>query len=231
MAALQQLERENMSMRIYRTIRDALMEGQYVPRERLVINKIAAELGTSNTPVREAIFRLVSEQALDFKTATGIYVPVLTAESLREIQLIRTHLEGAAAERAAERITDAQLFRMRNLQEEFVAAVAIDPRQASLKNRHFHFGIIDIAQMPTLFSVVENMWVMMGPLLTVFHSTVPIRQLVDRTHRHYDVLEAFAKRDGTAARRAIQADIEWGKILIEWVEQHFDNGHLHGISR
>jgi len=231
MAALQQLERENMSMRIYRQIRDALMDGQYVPRERLVINKIAAELGTSNTPVREAIFRLVSEQALDFKTATGIYVPVLTAERLREIQLIRSHLEGAAAEKAAERITDVQLQTMRNIQAEFVAAAATDPKQASLKNRHFHFGIIEIAEMPTLFSVVENMWVMMGPLLTVFHSTVPVRQLADRTHRHYDVLEAFAKRDGAAAKRAIQADIEWGKILIDWVEKHFDNGNVSGLAR
>ncbi len=223
MAALQQLERENMSMRIYRQIRDALMDGQYVPKERLVINKIAAELGVSNTPVREAIFRLVSEQALDFKTATGIYVPVLTADRLREIQLIRSHLEGEAAFRAAKIISPTDLDRLRRIQDEFVNAAASDPKLASLKNRHFHFTVMEIAGMPTLYSVVENMWVMMGPLLTVFHQTVPVRQLADRSHRHFEVLAALETGDGPAARSAIQSDIAWGKVMIDWVEENFDS--------
>ena len=54
-----------------------------------------------SSPVREAIFRLVSEQALEMKAATAIHVPLLDSERLQEIQLIRVQLEGVAAERAA----------------------------------------------------------------------------------------------------------------------------------
>jgi DNA-binding GntR family transcriptional regulator len=80
----------------------------------LRISTLAKEFGVSMTPVREAIFHLVSDHALDMKAATSIYVPVLTANQLREIQLIRHSLEGEAAGMAAQRITKPELAETRS---------------------------------------------------------------------------------------------------------------------
>ncbi|MFG1346210.1 GntR family transcriptional regulator [Xanthobacter autotrophicus DSM 431] len=218
MAELRQVEKENLSARVYGRIRRALIDGQFEPGERLRISALAADLGTSITPVREAIFRLVSEQALEMKAATAIHVPLIDAARLKEIQLVRMELEGAAAERAAERITDKQLKRLEALQAEFVE-VAANPKKASLKNRDFHFTLIEIAELPLLESIVENMWTLMGPLLGVFHATLSPREIAGQDHLHFEVLAALRARDPQAARQAIQQDIRLGLRMEEWLEQ------------
>lgn len=219
MAELRQVEKENLSARVYGRIRRALIDGQFEPGERLRISALAADLGTSITPVREAIFRLVSEQALEMKAATAIHVPMLDSARLREIQLVRIQLEGAATERAAERITDKQLRRLEAIQAEFIEAAASNPKKASLKNRDFHFALLEIAELPLVESIVENMWTLMGPLLSVFHTTMPPRQIAGKDHRHYDVLAALKAKDPAGAKRAIQQDIEWGLVMADWLDR------------
>lgn len=219
---LKTIEKENLSSRVYSEIRNALMNGQYEPGERLRISALAGQLGVSITPVREAIFRLVSEQGLEMKAATAVHVPMITADHLREIQLIRHHLEGAAAEHAAAIISREAYADLEELQERFVAAAAVNPKKASKLNREFHFAILEAAQMPTLFNVVDALWVSLGPLLQIFHVRAPKRDLRRDRHRHEDVLIALKKRDGAGARKALQADIAWGNLMVQWLEQRED---------
>ncbi|MFG1351194.1 GntR family transcriptional regulator [Xanthobacter autotrophicus] len=219
MAELRQIETENLSARVYGRIRRALIDGQFEPGERLRISALAADLGTSITPVREAIFRLVSEQALEMKAATAIHVPLLDSARLKEIQLIRMELEGAAAARAAQRITDKQIRRLELIQNEFIEAAAANPKKASLKNRDFHFSLIEIADLPLLETIVENMWTLMGPLLSVFHATLPARQIAAEAHPHSDVLAALKARDPERAQGAIQRDIAWGLVMADWLDE------------
>jgi DNA-binding GntR family transcriptional regulator len=216
---LKAIGKENLSGRVYSEIRDALMNGQYEPGERLRIAALAEQMGVSITPVREAIFRLVSEQGLEMKAATAVHVPVITAAHLREIQLIRHHLEGAAAERAAEKISRQDCARLEELQDRFVAAAAVSPKKASKLNREFHFAIMQAAELPTVFNVVEALWVSLGPLLQVFHRRAPKRDLRRDRHRHEDVLIALRNRDPAGARKALQADIAWGQLMIDWLER------------
>lgn len=82
---LEPIAKHNLSSRVYLRIRDGLVNGQFEPGERLTIGILAKEMGVSSTPVREAIFRLVSEQALEMKAATAVNVPVITSGNLREI--------------------------------------------------------------------------------------------------------------------------------------------------
>lgn len=218
MAEFGQITHENLSSRVYREIREAMINGQYEPGERIVIAALATKLGTSITPVREAIFRLVSEQALELKAATSVHVRMPSVRQLEEIQLIRILLEGAATERAAERITDRQLADLDAIQAEFIEAAGHDPKRASIHNRRFHFALMEFSELETVASIVENLWVIMGPLLKVFHQTVPGRQLGPDSHRHFDVLAALRARDPARARAAMVDDIRWGKVLIDWLD-------------
>lgn len=219
MTSLNKLDRGNLSEQVYTAIRETLMDGRYEPGERLRINSLAEELGVSITPVREAIFRLVSEHALEMKAATAIHVRNLAPDELREIQFIRYHLESEAAALAAERITPKELANLESLQEAFRVAAGEDPQEASLINRQFHFAVVAAAGMPLVFATVENMWTLMGPLLRTFHITVPVRDLTSGAHKHYDLLRALAKRDAAGARAAMQEDIVWGKVLVDWLEK------------
>ncbi|MCY1199134.1 HTH-type transcriptional regulator McbR [compost metagenome] len=219
MSILLQLSSENLSSRVYGRIRSALMDGEFAPGERLRIKDLSSQLGTSITPVREAIFKLVSERALEMRAATAIHVPILGPDDLRQIQLMRLALEGAAAERACTLMTPADLDRLAKIQEEFVIAAAKDAALAAKLNTDFHFGLLRAAQMPLVTATVENFWVMMGPLLRTFHNEMPRREISSRNHKHYQVLRALRKRDPQAARAAIQDDIRWSDVIIAWLEK------------
>ena len=167
MPSLKPVKKENLSVRVYNEIRNALINGQYEPGERLIIGELAQEMGVSITPVREAIFRLISEQGLEMQAATAVYVPYVNSEKLREIQQIRFHLEGMGAAEAAHHPQTAR--------QPDRAATGIPvlhgqrPKRASYLNRKFHFGILEASNKPILRNTVESFWVITGPILKVFH--------------------------------------------------------------
>ncbi|WP_447921212.1 GntR family transcriptional regulator [Achromobacter aegrifaciens] len=218
MSSLKPVKKENLSVRVYNEIRNALINGQYEPGERLIIGELAQEMGVSITPVREAIFRLISEQGLEMQAATAVYVPYVNSEKLREIQQIRFHLEGMGAAEAAQNITRKQLDNLIALQKDFISCTASDPKRASYLNRKFHFAILEASNKPILRATVESFWVITGPILKVFHVKTSRLDYSQNEHRHEAVLEALEARDSEAARQAIQADLVWGgKIMIDWL--------------
>ncbi|WP_285537723.1 GntR family transcriptional regulator [Brucella sp. NBRC 12950] len=218
MSQLPKINKGNLSEQVYASIRASLMDGRYEPGERLTIANLAEQLGVSITPVREAIFRLVTERALEMRAATSIQVRSLTPSELREIQLIRHHLEGEAAAQAAVKISDNGLAALEAMQADFTRAAASDPLEASRVNREFHFKLAETAQMPMLYATIEGMWAQMGPLIHLYHLNTPKRVLSSGDHGHYDLLRALAARDPEASRRAIQADIGVGVVMVEWLE-------------
>ena len=78
MAELSVLNHENLSNTVYATLCDALISGKFKPGDRLKIRDLAERLGTSVTPVRDAIIRLSHDHAVTFQTARNIQIPVLT---------------------------------------------------------------------------------------------------------------------------------------------------------
>lgn len=218
MPSLKPVKKENLSVRVYNEIRNALINGQYEPGERLIIGELAQEMGVSITPVREAIFRLISEQGLEMQAATAVYVPYVNSEKLREIQQIRFHLEGMGAAEAAQHITRKQLDNLIALQKDFISCTSTDPKRASYLNRKFHFAILEASNRPILRATVESFWVITGPILKVFHVKTAGLDYSENEHRHEAVLQALEARDSEAARSAIQADLVWGgKIMIDWL--------------
>lgn len=218
MVNLKPVKKENLSVRVYNEIREALINGQYEPGERLIIGELAQALGVSITPVREAIFRLISEQGLEMQAATAVYVPYVNSAKLSEIQQIRFHLEGMGAAEAARRITPKQLENLVALQAQFISCTASDPKRASYLNRKIHFAILEASRMPILRNTVESFWVITGPILKVFHVKTSVLDYSQDQHRHEAVLDALKARDAEAARHALQDDIAWGgKIMIDWL--------------
>src|ERR1700694_3247592 len=93
--------RETLAEAAYEQVAASLMDGAYVPGDRVATRGLAAELGVSATPAREAMLRLVGEGALELRTARTIVVPALSARRLKEIYCVRYALEPMAAEHAA----------------------------------------------------------------------------------------------------------------------------------
>ena len=222
--------KENLSEQIYRNLRLSLMEGEYRPGERLTISAVAEQYGTSITPVREAIFRLASERALEVKAATSVVVPNLTSRDLREIVAIRKDLEGMAAYRVGEIATPEIIETLAAQNAAFIEAAASNARNAAQANRDFHFLILRYAEMPFVEAICENMWTLMGPFLRTFHEEVPVKRLTADNHLHFQFIAALRAGDAVAARAAMQRDIAWSDELITHHEEYGRSGKVPVIN-
>ena len=92
-------------------IRAMIMGGQIAPGERLIEDKLAAELGVSRNPVREAIRSLEATGLVDVVPRKGAYACLVDGNDIRQIQELRAAINGWAAELAAVRRTDGDVRR------------------------------------------------------------------------------------------------------------------------
>lgn len=96
-------------------LRARILRGELKPGQRIIERVIANELEISKTPVREALTQLEGEGWVKITPHKGAIVTALSLKELREIYLVRIHLEGLATRLAAERMTEATLEKLREL--------------------------------------------------------------------------------------------------------------------
>lgn len=201
---------------IYQRLSQALMEGGIKPGERLRIRELAETMGTSVTPVRDTILRLVQDGALVMRGPRDIRVAEVSLEEYLEIRDIRLELEGMAAARAAEIATLADIERLEALVAANERALkAGDSGSAVGLNQRFHFEYCRIAAMPVLLDILQRLWLKMGPLIAQIYASSG-REMIDG---HYPLLTAIRHRDAKAARIAVQTDIIAGGEPILLLKQ------------
>ncbi|KGF62880.1 GntR family transcriptional regulator [Pseudomonas lutea] len=202
---------------VYTSLREALVTGKLKPDDKLRIRDLATQLGTSVTPVRDAILQLAKEQALVMKTPKDIRVPILTVQQYLEIHSVRLALEGLAAQTAASMVTDEDLERIEsNINANLDAIHRADMGEALSLNQSFHFFFADIAQMPLMRGFLDSLWMRTGPLLALAYNRFSEKIAIEH---HWEVLAALKIRDGAAARQAICEDIIDGHdMLLEYIK-------------
>ncbi len=202
---------------VYRRLCDDLMQGRLAPDERLKIRDLAEMMGTSVTPVRDAVLRLVQDGALMLKSPRDIRVRRIGLNEYLEIRALRVELEGMAAAAAASRATPSDLVRLESLMarneqalnaERFVDAVAL--------NQAFHFEYCSLSGMPLLLQILRGLWLRMGPLIARSYESGG-RDMVDH---HYPLLAALRAHDAKAARLAVKKDIiEGGSVILQTLQR------------
>ncbi len=212
-------EQGNLSARTYLALKDALIGGRFRPGQRLLMQELALQLGTSVTPVREACMRLVAERGLEVRSGRFVTVPDLTVGRYMEIRTIRLKLEGLAAELAATNARPEDVRLLADLQRRFeIADHGHDSSNASRINREFHFRVYDLSAMPMLVAHIESLWISMGPILNVFYNKVENDYVGAGAHR--DLIKALRAKDGKRAREAIEEDIvRGGKALLVYLNR------------
>lgn len=217
-SAFAPIEAQSLSDRVYRQLRDHLMRGILKPHQRLRLREVALALGTSETPVREAVFQLVRDGALDLKPHHYIRVRRLTLQEYIDIRDIRLHLEPMAAERALDNIDDETLAALAAAHRRLVEAEAAKDYDAAVRaNFEFHFGLYWKSGTPTLIEVLETLWMRVGPLLNELY---PFGHPTYRgVHQHENVLSALRRRDRVDLAGAIRDDLlEGGRNFLSHLE-------------
>lgn len=179
-------------------LRRLILGGQYAAGSRLGEVELAATLGVSRTPVREALRLLASEGLVELTPNKGARVMAWSAAELDEVFALRAQVEGLAARRAAERIPDAMLDDLERIAVQHAEATAAGPDRDLDRvyelNSQFHAGVVYAAGGGSSLT---------GAVASLVHSVVLHRTLhnfddvaMERSSRHHlEIVAAMRNRD------------------------------------
>jgi DNA-binding GntR family transcriptional regulator len=197
---------------VYRQLRHALMTGRFDPGQTLTISSLADSFGTSHMPVREALRRLVAENALEIAATGSARIPSVSLTRLDDLCRARMALEGLATELAVPHIGTSQISQLKAL----VLEHEIMARRGSIvemlgKNQEFHFLIYRASQSDVLIQLIETLWLRFGPYMRTL--TLHVEPILKSEHgetytvHHHEAIAGLKAGDAAQVRQAIIADI------------------------
>lgn len=222
---MNKVSRDNLAARVYANIKEALMQGRFTPGQRLKITEMAAQLGVSDTPVREAFMQLIRERALISSGLQSFFVPEASFDSFTEVREIRLLLEPLAATKAALLITAPGIDMLETAHRALIdAEQRADWRAAVYHNYEFHLGIARAAGAPSLLGILESLWLQTGPALNLLYPHALPKYA--ETHQHDRLIECLRQRDAAGAGEAARADIEEGGASLVRLLKAIDDGSI-----
>lgn len=209
------MEHQTKEERVADYLREGIISGRFPRGSKLKQAELAEMLGTSITPVREAIKLLEAEGFVEGNSHRGAVVAPLDIDATEEIVDLRVTLECKLALRALPRLTSEHLTELRKLQESLDEASARGDRQAvRVINYRFHECMYMAADLPLTLRFVRTLWARYPFDL--------INKLENRISRardeHQEMMEAILLRDEQQLLGSLRAHIRSG-----WDE--FKAGH------
>lgn len=209
-AKLTPVPRETVNDRVHREIRRALIHGLFEPGQVLTMQELANTLGVSIMPVREALSRLISEQALEALPNRSARVPPVDPQRLDDLLRARIVIEGAALEQAAAKLTPEDLRELKALvrahEEAPRASENFLERQLEI-NQSFHFRIYGATGSTVMIPIIESLWLQSGPYIRAAAQAFDPRSRPSTSHYHAEIVAALEKGDVAGARQALALDI------------------------
>lgn len=181
-------------------IRQLIAEGEFKPGDQLKQRDLAARLGVSVTPIREALRRVESEGLVEFYAHTGVTVVRVESGPTLENLEIRAALEPLAARLATPHMDEAAIRELRDLNEEMRACGAKDLDRLSKLNRKFHLRIYERASSPLLYPFLIRLWQSFGDARLQHDPEESLLQ-------HDLIIAALASGDAEAAGETTRAHI------------------------
>ena len=215
---LSPIPRETLHDRVYAALRRSLIHGAFATGETLRIQELAEKLQTSTMPVREALARLVSEQALEALPNRSVRVPVITREKLEDLARARTLIEGQIIALALPNLRGTDFERLRQLAEECEAAFRSRDgdraRITSELNHAFHYYIYRAARSAVLIPIIESLWLQSGPYVQAAAILHEEQRDLPGAHHHWALIDAMERGDEQGAIKALRDDISRSFNLV-----------------
>ncbi len=206
---------EQLPGSVYAFLREKISCGERPPGSWLKEQEIAAQLGISRTPVREALARLELEGFVKSSPRRGAIVCQLELDEIDEIYEIRAALEHLVAKRACQRATEAEIDAMD--QELRAAERCVDLGDIPGSRPHtaqFHILLNRSSRSPRLIAMLHSLDARLSAFRNRTRPTPERADVVRRQHR--GILEALRARDAAGMQR--------------WIDDHAERGRLAAIN-
>lgn len=211
------IDASSLSQRVRSRIRDRILAGTLPPGIWLRLTDLAAELGTSVTPVRTALSSLEHQGLVEVAKARGFRVVPPTRRDVIDAYMITAFLSGELTARAASAAPSLTLERCESVQEQMIA-IADGKRSGDIDalNWEFHRTIHLAAESQRASATLR---VVTRSVPHDFHRLVP-GWTEDALIHHRQILDALRSRDIENARRAAERHVSLGcERLVEHLER------------
>ncbi len=143
---------------VFNTLREAILKGEIKPGERLMELQLAAKLGVSRTPIREAIRMLEQEGLAVTVPRKGAEVAKMTEKDMEDVLVIRATLDQLAVELACDEITEEQLVELENAKKVFENSLQSgDLKKIAQADVDFHDVIYKATGNAKLVTMLNNL--------------------------------------------------------------------------
>lgn len=203
--ALPDVQRRTAHESVLATLRHAILTGQLAGGTRLVQADIAAQLGVSNTPVREAMRQLASEGMIRFDSYRGAVVHTPTVQEVLEVYEVRLLLEPVAVRKAATRIEVKQLDEAARLH--VAMRSTRDIAEWVAHNLAFHRVILDAAGSSHMASILSGLEHTATAHVALSLKADP-RRMARGNREHAQILKALRRKDADMAAQLVTEHLE-----------------------
>ena len=181
---------------VYDVLVEMIITRELQPGEHLVENELAAQLGVSRQPVREALQRMQSEGWVDLRPALGAFVHIPTDDEADQLLAVRTLLEAESARLAAKLATPEQVEHLWELQRTGEKALADGDQEGLVAaNAALHAYLVAMSGNKVLADLIGSV----DRRVRWYYLPIAKTRGKDAWDEHAELIEAVARR---SARRA-----------------------------
>lgn len=205
----------SLSDQLYERLRYQIICEDIKPGDKLVELDLAARMGTSQGPVREALQRLERDGLVERRARSATFVTRISLEEMYEIFSIRSVIEGFAIRRTAQEINSDQCTELEQLIQKMAEAGSHKEMITLAEyDMHFHRRIVEWSGSASLLRAWTPLSSQVQRFIVQTHPE-HYPDYVEVGTRHQPIVDALRRRDGDGAATAVQAHIMliWAKLV------------------
>lgn len=187
---------------VYQVLKEKIENGELIPGQKIVQEKMALELGISRTPLVKALHLLEQELLVENLPRRGMYVRRLSEQDIIDAFECRYAIEMAAIRQAVERMTDIEVKKLENLFKPFINKKDIDEKKYQKADMLFHENIITGSKNKYLKKMIA-----LTSIHTKTYQQGLVREPKETLPEHLEILEAFKNRDIVKTERSMSNHI------------------------
>ncbi len=197
------------SIRISNEIEEAILSGQFKPRERLIEMDLISRFGVSRTVIREALKKLEAKGLVRTTPYRGAIVADLTVEEVEEIYFVRAELERIAARLVLKHITQKEIQNLKKLSKEVERHLRKKTHQMIEKDSEFHRMIFRACRNSYLYDMID--FLRTKAHIVRFNAWSLPRRIEESILEHRMMVKAIEKRDLEGLEKLVLQHLTFSK--------------------
>ena len=193
----------NINEKVYHLLKKRIIYRDYPPGYKLTIRELQDTFGVSNSPIKDALFRLAGEGFIEITSRKGTFVKDITLNDILEIEQARIIIESGAVEIVAQKITDEELANLESLyQDTLMPGEKFNYISFMEKDFKFHIEIIRLTKNKRLAEIYEQLNANLQ--IARYRVARNIKKRLPWTNSdHLEIIQSLRERNPQKAKEAV----------------------------